>query len=195
MSLLSPLLYRAALIDRQTQLLSRPWQQYFQALDTRVGGPSAPTILELAAARDSLSTALAALTLRVAALTLRVTALEAVVYAHQGTPTVAAVATGAGLGAVVSVSGRDEAGTLSLTTAAYQERRSHALLLTLTFAAAYTTPPAIVLQPANAAAAALAPGTVRVLRSDTATTGFSLRTGTPRLPRDGAVFQFTYEVR
>ncbi len=195
MSLLSPLLYHAALIDRQTQLLSRPWQQYFAALDTRVGGPSAPTILELAAARDSLSTALAALTLRVTALEARAAALEAAAALHLGTPTVAAVATGAGTGAVVTVSGTDARGTLSLTTASYQARRSHALLLTLTFAAAYPSAPVVLLEPANAAAAALAPGTVRVLRSDTATTGFSLRTGTARLPRDGAVFLFSYEVR
>lgn len=187
MSLLSPLLYRAALIDRQTQLLSRPWQQYFAALDTRVGGPSAPTILELAAAGTTLTTALAALTLRVAA-------LEARVLTHLGTPTVAAVATGAGTGAVVSVSGSDLAGILTLTTAFGQARRSHSLLLTLTFAAAWSPAPVVVLSPANSAAYRLAPGTVRVLGSDVGTTGFSLRSGTPCLPRDAATFTWNYQV-
>ncbi len=188
MSILPPILYKAELTERQSQLLARPWVHWFQALDTRVGGPSAPTILELAADLAALGPGLAALTLRVAA-------LEAAAALHQGTPTVQAVATGAGTGAVVSVSGRDEAGLIELTTASYQDRRSHALLLTLSFHTAYPTAPAVLLQPANGAAAALAPGTVRVLRSDTATTGFSLRSGTARLPREGKVYLFAYEVR
>ena len=192
MSILSPLLYRAALIDRQTQLLSRPWQQYFQALDTRVGGPNAPTILELAAA-------LAALGLRLDALTLRVAALEAAAGLHLGTPTVQAVAAGAGTGAVVSVSGSDRAGVLTLTTAALAEHRSNSAVLTVTFAAAWTAAPLVQVQPANDAAYGLLSGRftthpcpLRLLQSAVTTTGFSLGVGVTSLPRAGDTFTFTY---
>lgn len=190
MSLLPPILYHAAVIDRQSLLLSRPWQQLFQAWETRVGGASAPTIPELAAALAALTSGPGSL----AALTVRVAALEALAALHQGVPTVQAVATGAGLGAVVSVAGRDEAGVLTLTTASGQARRSHAAILTVTFAAAWSPAPVVQVQPANAAAWALEAGTVRVLREDVAETGFTLRSGTPRLPRAGAVYTWTFEV-
>jgi hypothetical protein len=192
MSLLSPLLYRAALIDRQTQLLSRPWQQYFQALDTRVGGPNAPTILELAAAATALG-------LRVDALTLRVAALEAAAGLHLGTPTVQAVAAGAGPGAVVSVSGSDRAGTLSLTTAALADHRSNSDVLTVTFAAAWAAAPLVLVQPANAAAYGLREGrfqrhpcSVRLVQSRVLTTSFSLSVGVTALPREGETYVWTF---
>jgi|ERR1051326_2090730 hypothetical protein len=47
MSLLSPVLYNAPVIDRTTGLLTRPWQQFFAALEQRVGGAVAPTLTEL----------------------------------------------------------------------------------------------------------------------------------------------------
>lgn len=192
MSLLSPILYRAALIDRQTQLLSRPWQQYFAALDTRVGGPSAPTILELAAELAALGPGLAALTLRVAA-------LEALAYAHQGLPTVQAVAAGAGTGAVVSVSGSDKAGVLSLTTAALADHRSNSDVLTVTFHTAWTAAPLVQVQPANDAAYGLLygrftahPCSVRLVQSRVTTTSFVLSVGVTSLPREGNTYAFSY---
>ena len=185
MSLLSPLLYRAALVDRQTDLLSRPWQQWFQALDTRVGGPSAPTILELAA--------------DLAALALRVAALEARLLGHDGTPTVAAVAAGAGPGAVVSVRGSDTAGVLTLTTAAVADHRSNSDLLTVTFHTAYSTAPLVQVQPANAAAYGLREGrfqrhpcSVRLVQSRVTTTGFPLSVGVTSVPREGNTYLWSY---
>src|ERR1051326_4366135 len=47
MSLLSPVLYNAPVIDRTTGLLTRPWQQFFAALEQRVGGAVAPSLTEL----------------------------------------------------------------------------------------------------------------------------------------------------
>jgi hypothetical protein len=188
-SLLPPILYRTPLTDRQTLLVARPWQQYFQALETRVGGPNAPTILELAAALA----ALGSLPTDLAALTLRVAALEAAAARHQGTPSVQAVTLGAGSGASASVSGTDRAGTLTLTTASGQARRSHSAVLTLTFAAAYPAQPVVTLTPANDAAWALPVGTVRLRQADVTTTTFTLRSGRTRLPRARETFQWTYQ--
>ena len=179
---MSPILYRTPIAG--PYFLPRPWQQYLQALDQRVGGASAPTIPELAALIGGLTP-----------LEARVAALEALAALHTGTPTVQAVATGAGLGATVSLSGTDSAGVLSLTTASGQARRSHAAVLTLTFHTAWSPAPVVLLQPANAAAWALAPGTVRVLRSDMGSTAFTVRSGTSRLPRDGDLYQFSYQCR
>ncbi len=192
MSLLSPLLYHAALIDRQTQQLSRPWIQWFQALDTRVGGPSAPTILELAAELAALGPGLAALTLRVAA-------LEARVFGHDGLPTVAAVAAGAGVGAVVSVSGTDRAGVVSLTTAALADHRSNSDVLTVTFHTPWAAAPLVQMQPANDAAYALREGrfsahpcSVRVIQSRVTATTFVVSVGVTSLPRAGDTYAWTF---
>ena len=180
------------MVDPQTQLLSRPWVQWLQTLDLRVGGPSAPTILELAAA-------LAALGLRLDALTLRVAALEAAAGLHLGTPTVQAVAAGAGTGAVVSVRGADMAGVLTLTTADRVERRSNSDVLTVTFHTPWTAAPLVLVQPANAAAYALRDGrwtqhpcSVRLLQSAVTTTGFPLSVGVTSLPREGNTYVWSY---
>ena len=128
-----------------------------------------------------------------AALTLRVAALEAAAALHQGTPTVQAVTLGAGSGATATVSGRDSAGSITLTTASFQARRSHAGVLILTFHDAYTTAPIVTLMPANDAAVALSLGTVRLRREDITTTGFTLRSGVARLPRTGDTFTWMYQ--
>ena len=179
------------MIDRQTLLVTRPWSQWLAALCTRAGGygevESLDAVLAQLAALGTLPTQLAALTTRVAA-------LEAVVYAHQGTPTVQAVTLGAGSGATASVSGQDRAGTITLTTASFQDRRSHSEVLRLTFAAAYTTAPRVLLMPANDAAWTLPPATIRLRQADVTTTGFPLRSGVTRLPRQGEVYQWTYSV-
>ena len=112
---------------------------------------------------------------------------------HADTPTVAAAATGAGSDATASVRGSDTAGTLTLTTASGEARRSHSRLLTVTFALAYAGAPVVHLAPANAAAWDLPPGTVRLLADDVTTTGFTLRSGRDRLPHDGATYHFTYQ--
>ncbi len=194
MSILPPVLYRAAIAEPPSLLLARPWQQYFAALDTRVGGASAPTILELAADLAALGPGLAALTLRVAA-------LEAVVFGHRGTPTVAAVAAGAGTGAVVSVSGSDRAGVVSLTTAALADHRSNSDVLTVTFAAAWTAAPLVQVQPANDAAYGLLygrfsahPCSLRLVQSRVTTTGFPLAVGVTALPREGNTYVWSYSV-
>jgi predicted amino acid-binding ACT domain protein len=178
--------------ERPSDLLTRPWIQYFQALDTRVGGASAPTILELEALLATDTTALAALTLRVAA-------LEARVLTHLGTPTVQAVTAGAGVGAVVSVSGTDRAGTVTLVTAALADHRSNAEVLRLTFATAWTAAPLVQVQPANAAAYALREGrftkhpvSVRLIQSAVTTTTFVLSVGVTSLPRAGDTYAWTY---
>lgn len=199
MSLLSPLLYRAPITDRQTQLLASPWVAWFQALDTRVGGPSAPTILELAAVSTALGLRVTALETALTALTLRVAALEAVASAHLGTPTVAAVEAGAGTGATVSVSGTDRAGRITLTTAALADHRSNAEVLRVTFATPYTTAPVVQLMPSNDAAYALREGrwtkhpvSVRVVTADVSTTGFAVSVGVTSLPRDGQMYTWTF---
>jgi len=195
MSLLPPILYKAELTERQTQLLARPWVHWFQALDTRVGGPSAPTILELAADLAALGSVPAAL----AALTLRVAALEAAAALHLGTPTVQAVAAGAGTGAVVRVRGSDRAGVLSLTTAARADHRSNSDVLTVTFHTAWTAPPLVQVQPANDAAYGLLygrftahPCSVRLVQSRVTTTGFPLAVGVTSLPREGDTYLWSY---
>lgn len=176
----------------QQNLVTRPWSQWLQALDLRVGGPNAPTILELAAA-------LAALGLRVDALTLRVAALEAAAGLHLGTPTVAAVAAGAGTGAVVSVSGSDRAGVLTLTTAALADHRSNSDVLNVTFASPYAAPPVVIIAPANDAAWSLLygrfsehPCSVRLVQSRVTTTTFVLSVGVTSLPRSGESYAWTF---
>ena len=185
---MSPILYRTRFDDPQTHLVSRPWQQWLEALCTRAGGyGDVESLTEVITAVGDLSAALTAVTTRVAA-------LEAAAGLHQGTPTVAAVTTGAGSGATATVSGRDAAGTLSLTTASAQARRSHSAVLTLTFHTAYAAAPRLTLTPINDAAWALAPGTIRVRQADVTTTGFTLRSGRDRLPRPGDTYQWTYVV-
>jgi hypothetical protein len=198
-SILSPILYKAPLVDPRTQLLSRPWVQWLQTLDLRVGGPSAPTILELAADLATLTTGLATLTTGLAALTLRVAALEAAAGLHLGTPTVQAVAAGAGTGAVVSVSGTDRAGVLSLTTANLVPRRSNSDLLTVTFHTPWAAAPLVQVQPANNAAYGLREGrfsehpcSVRLVQSRVTTTTFVLSVGVTSLPRDGDTYLWSY---
>jgi hypothetical protein len=172
---------------------------WFQALDTRVGGASAPTIPELAAELAALTTGLATLTAGLAALTLRVAALEAAAALHLGTPTVAAVAAGAGTGAVVSVRGTDRAGVLELGTVALADHRSNSDVLTVTFAAAWTTAPLVQVQPANDAAYGLLygrftahPCSVRLVQSRVTTTTFVLSVGVTSLPRAGDTYAFAY---
>lgn len=188
MSLLPPILYRAPISEQVSNLLARPWVQWLQALDTRVGGPDAPTILELEAF--------------IAALDTRIDALEATLanlVLHQGLPTIAAVSDGSGLGAIVTVSGTDTAGTISLTTVSLADRRSNSEIARVTFAAAYAASPRVQLSAANDAADALLHGrftthpcTVHLRQSDVTTTGFAIRVGVTRLPKEGEIYEWNY---
>ena len=78
MSLLPPVLYHAPLLEPQTGLVSRPWQQWLQALETRVGGSVAPTITEIHTTQQTLVTAVTQLTSVQQTLVTQVTAVTEV---------------------------------------------------------------------------------------------------------------------
>jgi hypothetical protein len=78
MSLLPPVLYTAPLLEPQTGLVSRPWQQWLQALETRVGGSVAPTITEIHTTQQTLVTAVSQLTTVQQTLVTQVTAVTQV---------------------------------------------------------------------------------------------------------------------
>ncbi len=170
------------MVEPQTGLLTRPWQQWFAALLLRSGGSGeAPTNAELAALVTALGTP------------------DHLLAGPVTPPTVAARAAGAGVGATVTVSGTDSAGTITLTTAARVARRSHSAVVQLTFAAAWPAAPRVLLTPANDAAMALEAGRlqgppcrVRIRQADVTTTGVTLRVGVTRLPREADTYVWNY---
>jgi hypothetical protein len=188
-------LYRAPVVDRQTLCLSRPWAEFLAALVARAGGSGEqPTNADLAGL-------LAALAATVAALP--PPARTHLLGGPLTPPRVVAVAAGAGAGATASVAGTDTAGYLELTTASGQARRSQSEVLRVTFATAYSTPPVVVICPANDAAWSLLFGrflpqghaaSVRLRREDVSTTGFPLRVGVTSLPREAETYAWSYLV-
>jgi len=182
-------------VDRQTLCVTRPWAEYLAALAARAGGAGEQlTNADLAALVTTLTTT-------VSSLQAQATTRAHLLGGPLTPPSVVPVAAGAGAGATARVVGNDNAGTLTLTTAARAARRSHSEILRLTFAVPYAAPPVVTLMPANDAAWSLYygrflrhghPSSVRLLQAAVSTTGFPLSVGTTALPRAGEVYQFTY---
>jgi hypothetical protein len=178
-------------VDRQTQLISRPWADWLAALLTRAGGSGEQlTNADLAALVTSLTASVQTLTARTHLLGGPLTP-----------PSVVPVAAGAGDGATASVSGNDNAGTITLSVAALAERRSNSEVLRLTFAAAWTAAPIVVISAANNAAWSLYygrflrhghPASVRLLQDAVTETSFALSVGVTSLPREAAVYQWNF---
>jgi hypothetical protein len=74
-SVLPPVLYQAPLTDPRTGLISRPWAQWFAALEERVGGAVAPTNAELVTQVTQVTTVQATQVTQVTQLTAQTAAL------------------------------------------------------------------------------------------------------------------------
>lgn len=212
MSLLSHLLYRAPVVDRQTLMLTPPWAEFFAAFLTRIGGiGEVITLDELAALVAGLSggDAFGGDPIAVSPPETPGTLDAVPVPPRQGhllggplaPPSIAIVAAGAGSGATASVTGTDAAGTMTLTTRAQDDHKSNAELMRVTFAMPYATAPVVLCAPANPAAMALLYGRFRpqdiavaihVRQSDVTTTGFPVRCGSASLATIAETYQWNY---
>jgi carbohydrate esterase-like sialic acid-specific acetylesterase len=97
-----------------------------------------------------------------------------------------AAGAGSGTGASGSVSGNDMAGKIDITTGSSPS--TSATIVTITFNAAYSSAPTVILTPGNAASAALTGGT-QVFVSSTSTTNFVVLSGSTAL---GASTQYIW---
>jgi hypothetical protein len=110
------------------------------------------------------------------------------------TPAIAG-GSGAGGAAVLSVSGTDTAGTITITTDVGDTPAASATVATITFATAFSAAPRVLIMPANDAAWDLAFGVVRCSQADASTTQFLLKSSSTPLPATtAATYKFNYLV-
>lgn len=110
------------------------------------------------------------------------------------TPT-AVTGDGAGAGATVSITGNDMAGVIELTTDVADIPDPSELIVEVTFAVDYGTPPVVQIMPANDAAWDLIYGIARLRQADTTGTAFQIRSGAVPLPATTAqTYVWNYQV-